>query len=61
MPSNYGVLELTSVEMRRRIGSKEISPVELHISPIPLRTACPLPVEADMRALAGTPFMTQAV
>jgi amidase len=29
MPSNNEVLELTSVEMRRRIGSKEISPVEL--------------------------------
>ncbi len=29
MPSNNELLELTSVEMRRRIGTKEISPVEL--------------------------------
>jgi hypothetical protein len=29
MVSNNELLELTSVEMRRRIGTKEISPVEL--------------------------------
>ena len=29
MPVRDGLLELSSVELRRRIGSKEISPVEL--------------------------------
>src|SRR6202021_3944012 len=52
MPSNNELLELTSVEMRRRIGTKEISPVELLESAI----GCLEALNPAVNAIAATDF-----
>jgi amidase len=54
MPSNNEVLELTSVEMRQRIGSKEISPVELLEASIARIEA----LNPAVNAIAATDFAT---
>jgi Asp-tRNA(Asn)/Glu-tRNA(Gln) amidotransferase A subunit family amidase len=54
MPSNDELLELTSGEMRRRIGSKEISPVELVEASIARIEA----LNPALNAIAATDFAT---
>jgi Asp-tRNA(Asn)/Glu-tRNA(Gln) amidotransferase A subunit family amidase len=54
MVSNNELLELTSVEMRRRIGTKEISPVELLEASIARIEA----LNPAVNAIAATDFAT---
>jgi len=54
MASNNDLLALTAVEMRRRIGSKEISPVELLEASIARIEA----LNPGVNAIAATHFAT---